>query len=142
MLISTRQKLQNCPPPLTVSIDSSNVEQVSQHRVLGVLLDDRFQWEAHTDGICKKLSQNLFLLSKLKHFVDVDTRKLFFNAHIRPRIDYVSTVWDNCSQVHFLKVNSLWFAVKSPQCQVGLGQVARDDLTEFWGRLDSVLRPT
>ena len=108
MLISTRQQLQNLPPPLSLSIGSSAVEQVSEHRVLGVLLDDRFQWEAYTDQLCKKLSQNLFLLSKLKHFVDVDTRKLFFNAHIKSQVDYVSSVWDNCAENHFLKVNSLY----------------------------------
>ena len=33
------------------------------------------------------------------YFVDIDTRTLFYNAHIKPHIDYVSVVWDGCSDV-------------------------------------------
>ena len=91
-----------------MSIGTTPVEQVSQHCVLGVTIDDQFKWEAHTHNLCKKLSQNLFLLSRLQHFVNTDTRKLFFNAHIKPHIDYASVIWDNCSQNHFMKVNSLY----------------------------------
>lgn len=108
MLVSTRQKLQNSTYSLSLSIDSTSVEQVFEHKVLGVTLDDQFKWEAHTHNLCNKLSQNLFLLSKLKHFVDQDTRKLFFNAHIKPYIDYSSTIWDMCPQTHMQHVNSLY----------------------------------
>ena len=46
--------------------------------------------------MCKTVSRRVFLLSKLRYTVYVDTRKLFFNAHIKPHIDYV---WDGCSDV-------------------------------------------
>ena len=108
MLVSTRQKLQNSTYTLSLSIDSTPVEQVSEHRVLGITLDDQFKWEAHTNNVCKKLSQNLFLLSKLKHFVNTETRILFFNAHIKSHIDYASPVWDMCPQTHMQHVNSLY----------------------------------
>ena len=71
MLVSTRQKLQNTPDSLSLTLGSTPVEQVFEHRVLGITIDDQFKWEAHTDQVCKKLSQNIFLLSKLKHFVKV-----------------------------------------------------------------------
>ena len=108
MLIATRQKHQISPLCLNVSLGSTSIEQVSQHRLLGIIIDDQLKWQAHTENLCKKLSKNLFLLSKLKHFVDLDTRKLFFNAHIKPHVDYASTVWDQCSQNHFQKVDSLY----------------------------------
>ena len=37
----------------------------------------------------------------------IDTRKLFFNAHIKPHIDYASVVWDGCSDVLKKRLNSL-----------------------------------
>ena len=49
--------------------------------------------------MCKTVSRRVFLLSKLRYIVDIDTRNLFFNAHIKPRIDYASVVWDGCSDV-------------------------------------------
>ena len=41
------------------------------------------------------------------HNVDIDTRKLFFNAHIKPHIDYASVVWDGCSDLIKKRLNSL-----------------------------------
>ena len=45
--------------------------------------------------------------SKVHTFIDDDTRKLFFNAHFKPCIDYVSVVWDGCSDVLKKRLNSL-----------------------------------
>ena len=47
------------------------------------------------------------MLSKLKPLIDADTRKMFYNAHIRSHIDYASTVWDECSDVHLQRLKSL-----------------------------------
>ena len=33
---------------------------------------------------------------------------MFFCAHIKPYIDYVSNVWDSSSQKHLLTLNSLY----------------------------------
>ena len=57
--------------------------------------------------MCKIVSRRVFLLSKLKYIVDIDTRKLFFNAHIKPHIDYASVVWDGCSDVLKKRLNYL-----------------------------------
>ena len=56
--------------------------------------------------MCKIVSRRVFLLSKLRYIVDIDTRKLFFNAHIKLHIDYVSVVWDGCSDVLKKRLNS------------------------------------
>ena len=47
------------------------------------------------------------MLSKLKLFVNSDSRLLFYNAHIKSHIDYASTVWDGSSDVHLRRLNSL-----------------------------------
>ena len=50
----------------------------------------------------------MFLLSQLQHIINIDTRKLFYNAHIKPYIDYAPVVWDGCGEVNFKKkLNSL-----------------------------------
>jgi len=41
----------------------------------------------------------LFFLSQLRHIINIDTRKLFYNAHIKPYIDYESVVWDGFVEV-------------------------------------------
>ena len=42
----------------------------------------------------QKHVKKLFLLSQLQHIINIDTGKLFYNAHIQPHIDYASVVWD------------------------------------------------
>lgn len=106
MLVTTRQKHQRGLPPLTLSLDSQPIEQVTRHRLLGIIVDNQLSWEPHTGSICKTISQNLFLLSKLRHIVNTDIRKLFFNAHIKTHCDYSSTVWERCSEVHIKKIIS------------------------------------
>ena len=52
----------------------------------------------------------MFLLSQLQHTINIDNRKLFHNAHIKPHIEYASVVWDGCGEVHLknkIKKNSL-----------------------------------
>ena len=44
---------------------------------------------------------------KLSYIVDIDTRKLIFNAHIKPHIEFASVVWDGCSDVLKKRLNSL-----------------------------------
>ena len=51
--------------------------------------------------------QQLFLLSQLQHIINIDTRKLFCNAHIKPHIDYASAVWDGCGEGRQIKMSAL-----------------------------------
>ena len=76
MAITTSQKHQLSPLPLDLLLDGVNIEQVTEHRHLGIISDNKLRWDSHTDSMCKAISKRVFLLSKLRYFVDTDTRKL------------------------------------------------------------------
>lgn len=107
MLMSSRQKLQRNPSPLQLTLNGQPITQVPQHRLLGVTIDEQLSWHPHVDNICKKLSKNLHLLSKINSFMDVSARKLFYAAHIKPHLDFASTLWDGCSAACFKRINRL-----------------------------------
>ena len=107
MVIATRQKQQLAPLSLALSLADRPIEQVSEHRLLGVTVDNQLQWKSHITNVCKKISRNLFMLSKLRLITDTETRKIFYNAHIRSHIDYASTVWDGSSEANLKRLNSL-----------------------------------
>ena len=94
MTIATRQKHQLSRLPLDLVLNRAKIYQVSEHRLLGITIDNKLRWDSHINNVCKTVSKQIFLLSKLWYIVDIDTRKLFFNAHIKPHIDYASVVWD------------------------------------------------
>ena len=103
MIITTRQKRQLSDLSLRLSLDRQNTENVTKHRLLGLIVDNKFRWQARIERICKSMSKNVFLLFQLQHIINIDTRKLFYNAHIKPHIDYSSVVWDGCGEVHIKK---------------------------------------
>ena len=107
MVLTTRQKHQRRPLTLNLSLGKKPVQQVREHRVLGVIIDEELKWQSHIDNMCKHLFKNLFLLSQLRHYVDSDARKIFFQAHLLSHINYASTVWSGASEVHLKRLNSL-----------------------------------
>ena len=88
LTIATRQKHQLLPLPLDLVLNGAKIDQVSEHRLLGITIDNKLRRDSHTNNVCKTVSRRVFLLSKLRYIVDIDTRKLFFNAHIKPHIDF------------------------------------------------------
>ena len=53
MLLTTRQTHQLRPLLLNLSLKDSHIEQVPEHRHLGVIIDDEFSWRLHIIGTCK-----------------------------------------------------------------------------------------
>ena len=68
MVIATRQKHQLSDLSLRLSLDGQNIENVSEYRLLGLIVDNKFRWQAETYAThakaCKKQQQQqLFLVS-------------------------------------------------------------------------------
>ena len=92
MTIATRQKHQLSSLLLDLALNGEKIYQVSENRLLCITIDNKLRWDSHINNVCKTVSSRVFFLSKLRCIVYIDTRKLFFNAHIKPHIDYASVV--------------------------------------------------
>ena len=71
MLITTRQKRQNIvsyPPLHHLTAKDNIIEEVQNHRVLGVTIDNNLAWTPHLNTLCKKISTKIFQLSKINFF--------------------------------------------------------------------------
>ena len=60
---------------------------------LGVTIDNKLMWSAHTNNLLAKLSINKILLGKSKHLMNKETKRLIYFAHIHSHLAYVNTVW-------------------------------------------------
>ena len=55
--------------------------------------------------LLQKHVKKLFILSQLLPIINIDIiKKILYNAHILPHINYASVVWDGCSEVHLKKL--------------------------------------
>jgi hypothetical protein len=108
MLITTRQKHQCKFPKINVSFNNKSIEQITSHKLLGAQIDNQLSWRFHLKNVCSKISKNIFLLNKLKHYLNLESKLLFFHAHIKSHIDYTSNIWDGCDAIHLKKLTSLY----------------------------------
>ena len=71
MTIATRRKHQLLPLTFDLVLNGAKIDQVSEHRLS---LDNKLRWDSYTNIVCKTVSRLVFLLSKLRYIVDIDTR--------------------------------------------------------------------
>ena len=69
MLMATRQKHQKKQLPLNLKFETTPIVQASKHRLFGVTVDEQLKWQTHINNICRTVSINIFVLSKLSQIV-------------------------------------------------------------------------
>ena len=52
----------------------------------------------HIDYICQNVTSKISLLSKIKQYLPLETRQLYYNAYIFSVLDYCLTVWGSTSK--------------------------------------------
>ena len=105
MLITTCQKRQRLPSiNLNLNFREESLKMVSNDKILGVFVDDNLVWSDHVKHICKKISSDIWLLSKIKYFLSLEHRVQFYKSYIQPHIDFCSIVWANSSESNKMKI--------------------------------------
>ena len=59
--------------------------------------NNSLNWTSHIEATLKKCNSLLFLLNRIKQYLNVPTRKLFYNAYILPHLDYCCSIWGNAN---------------------------------------------
>ena len=92
MLVGSSHKLSKSRD-LHLTIGDYKIECVKQYKLLGVNLDNNLKWSFHVDNIHKKLTNKLLLLRRIKPYITLEMRKLYYNSYILPIIDYGIILW-------------------------------------------------
>ncbi|CAB3989417.1 Hypothetical predicted protein [Paramuricea clavata] len=105
MLITSWQKRLHIPQneDLCVSLNDIVLENVTSKPLLGVTMNHNLSWEDHINTTVSKINRSIAVLRRIKQYLPLQTRKLFFNAHILPHMDYCSIVWGGSP--HVKKIN-------------------------------------
>ena len=68
MIAGSREKLNDLPNIPSIVIGDQTINQVSDKKVLGVILDNQLRWNDHNDEQCRKISKRIALLRGAKPF--------------------------------------------------------------------------
>ncbi|PFX24901.1 hypothetical protein AWC38_SpisGene10487 [Stylophora pistillata] len=83
--------LDNCS--LELKLANSDIEQVDNQKLLGVTIDKHLSFDVHVEELCKKLSQRIAVLGKIRRFIPIEQRTLYYNAMTKQVMLYGSTIW-------------------------------------------------
>ena len=91
MIFNFTQNYQMCT---RLKLENNSLEQVSETRLLGVILDNQLSWQSNTSFIVKKAYKRMAILHKLYEF-DVPRNDLLeiYILYIRSVLESSATVW-------------------------------------------------
>ena len=70
-------------------------------------IDSYLAFSKHVDKMCKKLSQRIALLRKIRVYLPPRQGLLYYNSIIHPIITYASVVWSCCDKESLKRVLKL-----------------------------------
>jgi hypothetical protein len=97
-----------------VSMESSRTENISETKLLGVVINNKLSWDSNTDFLVKKANAKMRLLHKLVDFsVPIDDLKTIYILFIRSHLEQSCQVWhssltlENLTDIERVQKNSL-----------------------------------
>lgn len=107
MLITTSQRRSRIKNSLQLSLNGIQLSTVSNDKVLGVQLDNNLSWGDHISKVVKKMSTNIWLLSKIKNYLSLNHRITYYRSYIQPHLDYANIVWGGTTKTNLMQIERL-----------------------------------
>ena len=94
---------------MTLTIKGTELKLVTSVKLLGLEINSELSFTSHLKKLCKKLSQRIDVLKKIRSCLPMKQRLLYYNTMIRSVLHYVSSIWTSCDK------ESLGLAFKLPK---------------------------
>lgn len=75
-----------------ITIDNETVESVCEIKYLGVLIDNKLNFNNNVNYICKKMSKKYGLLCRISKYLNINSKITIYKSIISPHIDYCSSL--------------------------------------------------
>lgn len=69
----------------------------NEAKYLGITIDDKLSWNAHTDNLCRKLNSSLYALKRIQATCDTETTKTAYFSLFESHLRYGLVAWGNSS---------------------------------------------
>ena len=138
LVIKPRKK--KCDSHISIRFGDSEIKPTPCVKILGVFIDSALTWEKQVSQVTRRCYSVLVGLSRLRHKLSCDTKKLLVEALVFPHIIYCCTVWGGCSATQKHRIQkTINFAAR-----VVTGLARRDHVTPAlealgWVRFEGML---
>ena len=83
---------------IKIVIDSNLIECVKTFKYLGVIIDEKLNWNAHTKYLISKLSQANGAIYKLRKLVSRKTLTSIYNSLVGSHLNYEVLIWGSAKE--------------------------------------------
>ena len=77
----------------SIIVDDHEGKPTSSLKLLGAIIDNNLRFEQHIHTVCKKSSQRVGVLMRLRNLIPTSTKVTLFKATILPHLTYCHLVW-------------------------------------------------
>ena len=104
MLITGKHLPSKINYEMALTINGTELELIPRGKLLSLEIDPELSFNSHVEKLCKKLSQCIGRLKKIRSCLPVTQRLLFYNSMIRSVLHYVSLIWTSCDKENLGRV--------------------------------------
>ena len=92
---------------MAIVYDNFDLQLTRGENMLGVHIDDNLTWTNHFQHVLKKISSYPWRLLKIKSYLSLQNRVLFYNSYIKPQLEHCCVNWGNSLNSNQHKIEKL-----------------------------------
>ena len=100
-------KTRNLDLPEMLKLNNSDIKRVDKTKSLGVIVDEKLNWDEHFKPTKGKMSGGLAALKKLKNIVPQSQFCNVYYALIESHLRYADVIWGNLSETKLAALQRL-----------------------------------
>lgn len=85
----------NNNPDIKIEYNGETLDEVDSTKFLGIIIDQRLNWKAHTDHLCKRISSSAYCLFKLASELHTDALLTAYHGLVASVLRYGIIFWGN-----------------------------------------------
>ena len=89
---------------LKFQINNNFIKQVKNTTFFGIVVDEFLTWCDHIDLVSKKIIKCAAIISRIRHFTNLNSLKLIYYALVYPCLTYGNLIWGNAYKSHLQKI--------------------------------------
>ena len=97
----------NNRPKSELKIEGESISEVPKTKFLGVMIDQKLNWQHHISYISCKVAKGIGIIIKSRKILNNESLQSLYYAFVYPYMMYCNPVWGNASAVHINKLHVL-----------------------------------
>jgi len=103
MIISNRNQSEN----INISLSGQLIARTSNHKFLGVFIDDKLKFDIHINKLCSEVFQSIGFMRRISYLVPLNVLWNLYHTLIYSRLTYAITAWGSAFGSTIRRIESL-----------------------------------